>query len=306
MPSTLSLPSTSLKMGELDCWHFIHGQAQLLIAKQGAQVLSYQTGDEQPIIWLNEKAQYTHGKGIRTGMPVCWPWFGNLALNPPSVQAMYHSHEPAPAHGLVRTREWELLDFDDAGEALHIELGLPLVDGGLPGWPHHVALTLSIRLDTHLHLSLTSHNRGDSPVSISQALHSYFAVSDVRQVHVDGVDGLTYIETLDDWKHVKQSGDLSFSGETDRIYLDTPDTLSIVDPQWARRIDLKSRGSRSAVIWNPWVEKTARFSDMAANGWQRMLCIETANVMDDVITLEPGASHTLGVSISSTPLPPTP
>ena len=139
-------------------------------------------------------------------------------------------------------------------------------------------------------------------VSISQALHSYFAVSDVRQVHVEGVEGLTYIETLDDWKRVKQSGDLTFSGETDRIYLDTPDTLSIVDPEWERRITLKSEGSRSAVIWNPWIDKTARFNDMAADGWQRMLCIETANVMDDVITLEPGASHTLGVSISANAL----
>jgi glucose-6-phosphate 1-epimerase len=33
-----------------------------------------------------------------------------------------------------------------------------------------------------------------------------------------------------------------------------------------------------------------------------MLCIETANVMDDVVTLAAGASHTLGVSIGSTPL----
>ncbi len=302
MPSHTSLPSTSLKLGELDCWHFIHGQAQLLIAKQGAQVLSYQVGDDKPVIWLNEKAQFVHGKGIRAGVPICWPWFGNLALNPPSVQAMRASAEPATAHGLVRTREWELLDYDDAGEALHIELGLPHVEGGLPGWPHDVTLTLKIRLDTHLHLSLVSHNRSDTAVSISQALHSYFAVSNVRQVRVEGVEGLTYIETLDDWKRVKQSGDLTFSGETDRIYLDTPDTLSIVDPEWERRITLQSEGSRSAVIWNPWIDKTARFNDMAADGWQRMLCIETANVMDDVVTLEPGASHTLGVSIGTTAL----
>ena len=292
----------SVTLDELECWHFQHGQAQLLVAKQGAQVLSYQVGDEPPIIWLNDKAQYKAGKGIRTGVPVCWPWFGNFERNPQSVKAMRQSDEPATAHGLVRTREWELLEFDDAGEALHIELGLPHVEGGLPGWPHDVALTLSIRLDTQLHISLTSHNRSDIPVTISQALHSYFAVSDVRQVHVEGVEGLTYIETLDDWKRVKQSGDLTFSGETDRIYLDTPDTLSIVDPEWERRITLKSEGSRSAVIWNPWIDKTARFNDMAADGWQRMLCIETANVMDDVITLEPGASHTLGVSISANAL----
>lgn len=302
MPSHKLLPSASFKLGELDCWHFIHGNAQLLVAKQGAQVLSYQVGEDKPIIWLNEKAKYEHGKGIRTGVPICWPWFGNLALNPQSVQDMRASEQPATAHGLVRTREWELLDYDDAGEALHIELGLPQIEGGLPGWPHDVALTLSIRLDTQLHLSLTSHNRGDTAVSISQALHSYFAVSDVRKVQVKGVDGLTYIETLNDWKHVKQAGDLSFNGETDRIYLNTPDTLSIVDPDWSRSIELNSRGSRSAVIWNPWIDKTASFNDMAADGWQRMLCIETANVMDDVITLQPGASHTLGVSIGTRPL----
>ncbi|MBP5090445.1 D-hexose-6-phosphate mutarotase, partial [Pseudomonas chlororaphis] len=34
----------------------------------------------------------------------------------------------------------------------------------------------------------------------------------------------------------------------------------------------------------------------------RMLCIETANVMDDVVTLAPGASHTLGVSVTSVAL----
>ena len=121
-------------------------------------------------------------------------------------------------------------------------------------------------------------------------------------MHVEGLDGLNYIETLDDWKTVTQTGDLRFVGETDRIYLNTPAKLSIVDPAWERRIELTSSGSRSAVIWNPWIERAAAFSDMADDGWQRMLCIETANVMDDVVTLAPGASHTLGVSIGSKPL----
>ncbi|MDN5510445.1 MAG: D-hexose-6-phosphate mutarotase, partial [Pseudomonas sp.] len=34
-------------------------------------------------------------------------------------------------------------------------------------------------------------------------------------------------------------------------------------------------------------------------GWQGMLCIETANVLDDVVNLAPGESHTLGVSITA-------
>ena len=163
-------------------------------------------------------------------------------------------------------------------------------------------MTLSIRLDEQLHIHLTSHNRGAETVSISQALHSYFAVSDVRDVHVEGLNGLNYIETLDNWKTVTQTGDLRFTGETDRIYLDVPPQLSIVDPAWERRIELTSTGSRTAVIWNPWIDRAAAFSDMADDGWQRMLCIETANVMGDVVNLKPGASHTLGVSVGSKPL----
>ncbi|RBL65533.1 D-hexose-6-phosphate mutarotase, partial [Pseudomonas sp. MWU13-2625] len=125
---------------------------------------------------------------------------------------------------------------------------------------------------------------------------------DVRNVQVEGVDGLNYIETLEDWKTKVQSGALRFSGETDRIYLNAPTQLEIVDPEWQRRIRLSSEGSRTAVIWNPWVDRAAQFSDMADDGWQRMLCIETANVMDDIVTLAPGASHTLSVSISAAPL----
>lgn len=58
-------------------------------------------------------------------------------------------------------------------------------------------------------------------MTISQALHSYFAVSDVRQARVEGVDGLGYIETLAGWEQRQQQGALTFAGETDRIYLNT-------------------------------------------------------------------------------------
>lgn len=292
----------TVKLDELNCWRIRHGQAELLVAQQGAHILSYQLAGQPPLIWLNDEAVFKTGKSIRAGVPVCWPWFGNFARNPQSVQAMRQGGEPAAAHGLVRATDWELLGIETEGESLLVELQLPIPEGGLPGWPHQVELKLGIRLDEQLHISLTSRNLGSDTVSISQALHSYFAVSDVRTVHVEGLDGLSYIETLDDWKTLQQSGDLHFTGETDRIYLDPPPRLSIVDPAWERRIQLTSSGSRSAVIWNPWIARAEQFSDMANDGWQRMLCIETANVMDDVVHLAPGASHTLGVSVTSVAL----
>ena len=69
-----------------------------------------------------------------------------------------------------------------------------------------------------------------------------------------------------------------------------------------RRVTIRQQGFADAVVWNPGAEACAQLSDMPDEDWQRMLCIETANVMDDVITLEPGASHTLGVSISANAL----
>jgi len=284
--------------GELNCWRLTTAHAELLIAQQGAQILSYQRLGEPPLLWLSDDAIFRQGKSVRAGVPVCWPWFGNLQRNPEPVQAMYSGSE-APAHGLARTRDWQLLAADQQGEGLSVTFTLPQAQGQLPGWAHNVALTLQVELTSDLKLTLTSRNQGDRPVTISQALHSYFAVSDVRQAQVEGVEGLSYIETLADWQQRQQQGALGFAGETDRIYLATPQTLSIVDPQWQRRITLTSSGSRSAVIWNPWTERAKELADMADDGWQRMLCIETANVWDDVVELKPGASHALGLVIGS-------
>lgn len=300
----MSTPKVELvKLNELNCWRISDGRAQLVVAQQGAQVLSYQRDDdEHPLIWPNDQALFNQGKSVRAGVPVCWPWFGNLARNPQSIQGMRPDTEPAPAHGLVRGRDWQLMEIDSSGDEIRVDFSLPEAQGDLPGWPHNVELKLSIALGEHLKISLTSLNLGSDTVSISQALHSYFAVSDVRKVNVEGVAGLRYIETLEDWQERTQQGDLRIAGETDRIYLQTPAQLSIVDPAWKRRITLTSSGSNSAVIWNPWAERAAQFSDMADDGWKDMLCIETANVLDDIVELKPGASHTLGLSLSSSPL----
>ena len=129
-------------------------------------------------------------------------------------------------------------------------------------------------------------------------MHSYFTISDIHQVTVEGLDGCPYIETLEDWQQRQQKGDLAFAGETDRIYLDLPSRLSLLDPGLKRRIMLETQGSRSAVLWNPWIAKAQRLSQFADDAWQRMLCIETANVMGDAVQLEANARHTLSISIS--------
>ncbi len=288
-----------IELGELTCWRVQVGNAELLVAQQGAQILHYQHGSQAPIIWLSEQARYQRGQSVRGGAPVCWPWFGGLMRNPAAVQAMHTDPGTAPAHGNVRGLDWQLLGIDQHDSAVTLQFVFDSRKHPLPGWPHAAELQLDIRLDQQLHLELRSRNLGDQPLVLSQALHTYFAVSDIREVSVQGLDGCRYIETLEDWQERQQQGVLEFAGETDRIYLDTPTRLSIIDPGWQRRIHLDARGSRSAVLWNPWIDKATRLSQFAEDAWQRMLCIETANIWDDCVTLAPGASHSLCLSLSS-------
>lgn len=72
--------------------------------------------------------------------------------------------------------------------------------------------SLTVRLDDGLTLSLINHNHGEEPVWISQALHSYFAVSDCRQVEIHGLDTCPYVDALDNWQRHRQQGPLTFRG----------------------------------------------------------------------------------------------
>lgn len=293
-----------VEMNQLACWRVRTATAELLVAQQGAQILSYQRDGEQPLIWLSEQAEFEQGQGVRGGVPVCWPWFGDLRRNPEQVQAMHQAGQMiVPAHGLVRALDWQLLGIDSQDHSVVLEFVFNSVEQPQPEWPHAAELKLRIRLDDQLHLELETRNLGDTPLAFSQALHSYFAVSDIRQVRVEGLRGCSYIDTLDNWLERQQSDTLSFHGETDRIYLNTPAQLSIVDPAWQRRIQLRSSGSRSAVLWNPWIDKARRLSQFAEDAWQGMLCIEHANVLDDHVLLAPGAQHRLSVSLWSEALP---
>ncbi|WP_303699464.1 D-hexose-6-phosphate mutarotase [Pseudomonas aeruginosa] len=282
---------------ELTCWFIRNGAAELLVAEQGAQVLRYRR-TERPIVWLSEQAAFARGQSLRGGVPLCWPWFGDLARNPAPVRELWQGEGAAPFHGLVRGIDWQLQDIVEADASVSLVFSLqapavPLAD--CPAAPHvEFALALG---DEALQLTLDNHNAGAHPLAFSQALHSYYAVSDVRQVRVEGVQGCRYHDALQDWRPCRQDAAPVIEAETDRVYLDVPARLAIEDPGWQRRIVLDSQGSTSAVLWNPWIDKARRLSQFAGDAWQRMLCVETGNLLEDAPRLAPGQSHRLSLRI---------
>ncbi|MGE8295078.1 MAG: D-hexose-6-phosphate mutarotase [Pseudomonas sp.] len=292
-----------VELDQLTCWRIRVADSELLVTQQGAQILGYRQDEQPPLIWLSPDAAYRTGQSVRGGVPVCWPWFGDLRRNPQAVQAHYQL-EQAPAHGLVRALDWELLSIDEEGDAVTLRFAYDTRNRPLEGWPRDVGLSFVVCLADDLSMGLETHNRGDTPLTLSQALHSYFAVSDVRRVSVEGLQGCRYIDTLLDWQEMRQQQAPVFDAETDRIYFDTPARLSVVDPGWGRRIHLDARGSRSAVLWNPWIDKARRLSQFPDEAWQDMLCIETANVLEDVVQLQPDERHRLDLRLSSDRLHP--
>lgn len=260
--------------------------ASARIALQGAQVLEWTPSGEQPVIWLSPNAIYSAGKSVRGGVPVCWPWFG-----PHATQSGF------PAHGFARTQNWEMLQtqqLTDGSTTLSLRL---LQDANTRLlWPHESELLLLVNIGERLQMDLLTRNTGSEAFTVTQALHTYFAVSDVREVSLLGLEGQPYIDKVADGARGTQDGAVTFSGETDRIYLNQGDECVIDDPGLQRRIVIQRKGSHSTVVWNPWTEKAAAMADMGAAAFTGMLCVETSNAAEDAVSIAPGEEHRLQAS----------
>lgn len=255
------------------------------IALQGAHVMSWQPKGHKPVIWLSSAAKFVPGKSLRGGMPICWPWFG-----PHATASGY------PAHGFARTIPWLLMEaarLPDGRIRLVFE---PQLDESCHAqWPHPCALRYTVTLGQELVASLATTNTGSQAFTLGQALHTYFMVGDASRIEIAGLEGRRYIDKVAGGQRKRQHGRVALTGEVDRIYLDTTGCCGIIDPLMKRTLLITSTGSRSTVVWNPGRAKAQKMGDFGKTGGkageQRMVCVETANAADDVITLSPGQIH---------------
>jgi D-hexose-6-phosphate mutarotase len=166
------------------------------------------------------------------------------------------------------------------------------------GFPGELSLSLAVSVGRSLRMDLTARNGGSAAVTFEEALHSYLAVADVRQVRVRGLEGVSYVDkTAASARRPGETGPITMAAETDRVYAGTTGTVTIEDPGWRRRIVVGKSGSRTTVVWNPWVAKAKAMPDFGDDEWTGMLCVETANAQDDAVTLAPGASHVMTATL---------
>ncbi|MCK9200733.1 MAG: D-hexose-6-phosphate mutarotase [Gallionella sp.] len=272
--------ASGLVVAEID-----NAQATASLCLQGAHLMTWQPKSQSvPVVWLSRDAKLAAGKSIRGGAPVCWPWFGAHA-----------SEVSFPGHGFARTVPWNVVESGvEPDGATRLTLRLVASDKTRAQWPHDCTLDLTVIVGDTLRMEMTTENTGAEAFVIGEALHTYFQIGDIGAVRVTGLEGCGYWDKVGGSTLRKQDGAIAFSGETDRVYIDTAAECVIEDDKLKRRIHVAKSGSLSTVVWTPWVEKANKMGDMGQpDGWREMVCVESVNAIENVVTVAAGTKHTM-------------
>ena len=256
---------------------------QATIFFQGAQITEFTPKNSHPLLWVSSADDHQAGNGIRGGIPICWPWFGQ------------HAKPSWPQHGFARTRLWSLSQVHVTDQSVQIQFDLPLSEQDKQCWPHDSQVSVLFSLSDSLKVSLINRNLGEQPFELTQALHSYFPISDIHRTRVSGVKGAQYIE-FSEGPFPQEDDEVHFTKETDRVYTQLAQTQFIHTPNGTIRVAREQ--SASAVLWNPWIDKSIRLGRFNPDDYLQMLCLEAANVLEDNVVLQAGESHTLSTEIS--------
>jgi len=286
--STLS-HSVTLQNDEND-FEFIvieHENFDAAFSLHGAHLLHFQLKNQAPIIWLSKTALFNKNKAIRGGVPICWPWFG------PAGKSL---GDNLPGHGFARTNKWSVKNITELTNGVEIEFLLTDSEETRKLWPHSFELVLKATLTDTVKLALNSKNTGNEPFFYRAALHSYLAISSPETCEVTGLN-TRYVDMLNKGKAELSDGSLTITKPVDAIYQKAPSAISIADSTYNRTLTITDTGNDSEVVWNPWVSGAKGFVDMPDDGYQTMLCVESAITDQSGETIAAGQSHTLTTTI---------
>lgn len=260
------------------------------IYRHGATVTHFQKKGDEPLLFLSQCSRFEESKPIRGGIPICLPWFG-----------MKEGLEGQ--HGFARLQSWEMEAVDQSKDgSVTVRLRLPEMEstGPFEMFAAEYVVTMSDTLTAELRVTNQSPSK---PLQFEECLHTYFQVGDIARTCVLGLKGLDYLDKPSGFARKAQEDIVvEFAGEVDRVYLDAPPKLEIRDESLGRRIRIETMNAHSVVVWNPWEEKARAMEDFGDDEFRKMVCVESGNVHHNGLTLEPGATSTLTVRLSTSAL----
>jgi D-hexose-6-phosphate mutarotase len=251
----------------------------------GAHVTAFQKKGEPPLLFMSGESLFATDKPIRGGVPICFPWFGG--------------REGDVAHGFARVTGWELIKTAAAPDGtVTVQLRLPEVPARADwkGLQAEFIVTVSDTLTMELRVT----NASSQDIAFEGCLHAYFSVGDISQVAINGLKGLQYIDKVENFARKQENGEaLRINSEVDRVFVNATGPVEIADAKWQRKISVEKSGSASTVVWNPWIAKAKAMADFGDEEYHGMVCVEAGNVGENKVTLAPGKTSALKVTLGS-------
>ena len=249
--------------------------AELLL--DGAHLISWTPAGQADLLWLSPDSAFGEREAVRGGIPLIGPWFGpgrDLAME--------------VKHGWLRNIRWELAGAEREGEDVLLTLRTPEDVKALTA-------TARFRLGAELSVDLTI-TAGARRLELEAALHTYLAVGDVREIEIRGLEGADFLDNTQGLApDVMPEQPLRLTASTDRVVNSTAE-VTVVDERDGRRIVSTPRGTAKTIVWNPWDTLVSGMADIPDTAWPGFVCIEPAIAKDGFAALEPGQTHSIGVS----------
>ncbi|MDD4011290.1 MAG: hypothetical protein PHI83_04015 [Sphaerochaetaceae bacterium] len=274
-PSGLSVVKVANDLGSLE------------FTTYGAHILGYCPRSGEPVLWLSKHSPMQSPKAIRGGIPVCFPWFGNM-----------DGHPDWQIHGVARIKEWDLQSIEATDKGSVIKLHTTQTENTLMQFPYAFDLVYTITLSESLGASLKITNTDTKPFTYEAALHSYFSVK-ALSAGFSSLEGVAGLDKTDGYRPFAGSKDtrITESHEVSGFYLQAPSSNTIYDNAKSRAITIDQEGFEGITIWNPSKALGLKNPEIQ-EGWSDFVCLESTLCLDRRRTLEPGASQDLSIRIT--------
>ncbi|ORC93744.1 aldose 1-epimerase-like protein [Trypanosoma theileri] len=238
---------------------------------QGAHITSWRNSNGEELLYTSPTAVYKEGVPIRGGVPIIFPQFSNSG--------------PLPSHGFARVRQWNKQQVQSGMASFTLDVDpremqhshSEKAEENTTASTGVVSLLYTITFSNdqlQLQMKIVN-NDSASDVEFTFAFHTYFAVDDIEQTLVNGVNLTPYIDSLSKERKVRHPEQFwGFMGEVDRIYLNQRCAVMLLDMSKKRTTHIAGVNLPDVVLWNPWVEKSAKMKDLPPDGYKKFVCVE--------------------------------
>ena len=253
------------------------------IALQGAHLMSFQPSGQPEMLWISPQCVFEVGTPMRGGIPLCLPWFGPLEGG-------------SMLHGFARIMNWTLVAVEACADgATRVVLELAGDASTCSQWPYAFRFRLDVVVGSSLKLALSAENRSEQAAPLAFAFHTYFAVPNVADARVSGLEDKTFIDKTDKMIRKAQRGEVAISAPIDAVFLDVPAVQTL--KTGAGNVQIES-DSHCAVVWNCWTNDK-NIADIGEGNHAGYLCVERGDVADYAVTLPAGGAYEIFMKLSN-------